>query len=261
MLLAIDVGNSHTVFGIFDGPGLLAELRLPSSPERTPAETWEALRAFCDRQGIDTSLLSGAGIASVVPPITSVLETMVRTSLRAEPVTVHAALDLGIILRYHDPARLGADRICNAVAAFRKYGGPVIVVDFGTATTYDVVSERGEFLGGAIALGLASTAAEMHRRTAQLPEVELRFPPSVIGRDTVSGMQSGVMFGALDAVEGTIRRIRAELGSPARVIATGGLSALIAQHTDVITAYEPALVLEGVRLIYERVEGGRISPS
>jgi type III pantothenate kinase len=255
MLLAIDVGNTHTVVAIFEGPKLVADRRMPSSPHRTSDEYWHIIRTFCAGNDIDPTRISGAGISSVVPELTLLLETMVRAALGTEPLTVHAGLDLGISVRYHDPASLGTDRLCNAVAGFRKYGGPLIVVDFGTATTYDVVSERGEFLGGVIALGLASTAAELHRRTAQLPDIELRFPSSVIARDTVSGMQAGVMFGTLDAVEGTIRRIREELGVPAPVIATGGLSALIAQHTDVITAYEPSLVLDGVRLIYERVRG------
>jgi type III pantothenate kinase len=249
MLLAIDVGNTHTVLAIFEGPKLVADWRIPSSPLRTSDEYWHSIRTFCAGKGIDSSRISGAGISSVVPELTLLFEAMARIALGTEPLTVHAGLDLGITVRYSDPASLGADRLCNAVAGFRKYGGPLIIVDFGTATTFDVVSERGEFLGGVIALGLASTAAELHRRTAQLPEIDLRFPSSVIGRDT------GVMFGTLDIVEGTIRRIREELGVPTRVIATGGLSPLIAQHTDIITACEPLLVLEGVRLIYERVRG------
>jgi type III pantothenate kinase len=155
---------------------------------------------------------------------------------------------------YTDPAAVGADRLCNAIAGFRKYGGPLVVIDFGTATTFDVIAASGDYLGGVITLGLDSTASELHRRAAKLPKIELRFPPSVIGKETEASMQSGVMFGTVDAVEGIIRRIAAELGEKPKVIATGGLSGIIAAHTKVIQACEPSLVLDGVRLIYERVK-------
>jgi type III pantothenate kinase len=225
---------------------------MSSSTHRTADETWLTIHSFCAGKGIDPSAVSGVGISSVVPDLTHVFEMMARAYLGAEPVTVHAGLDLGITLLYRDPGAVGADRICNAVAGFGKYGGPLVIIDFGTATTYDVVSARGEYLGGVISLGLESAAMELHRRAAKLPRIELRFPPSVIGRDTVSSMQAGIMFGAVDAVEGMIGRIRKELGAPARVIATGGLSSTIAGCTDLISACEPSLVLEGVRMIYER---------
>jgi type III pantothenate kinase len=252
MLLAIDVGNTHTVLGIFQGQELIADWRMASSTHRTADECWLAIRSFCTAKGIDPAVITGVGISSVVPDLTDVFEMMSRKYLGAEPVTVHAGLDLGIAILYRDPAAVGADRLCNAVAGFRKYGGPLIIIDFGTATTYDVVSEKGDYLGGVIALGLESSAMELHRRAAKLPRIELRFPPTVIGRDTVSSMQSGIMFGAVDSVEGTIRRIWKELGARARVIATGGLSSTIARYTDVIEACEPSLVLDGVRWIYER---------
>jgi len=256
MLLAIDVGNTHTVVGVFDGERLVADWRMTSSTHRTADEGWLTIRNFCVEAGIAPGRLTGVGVSSVVPDLTDIFELMARKYLKCEPVTVSAALDLGIGIRYADPTAVGADRLCNAVAGYRKYGGPLIVIDFGTATTYDVIAENGDYLGGVIALGLESSAMELHRRTAKLPRIELHVPPTVIGRETVGSMQAGVMFGGIDAVEGIVRRIRKELGKEARVIATGGLSGLIAQHTKVIEALEPALVLEGIRLIHERVTRG-----
>jgi len=165
---------------------------------------------------------------------------------------VGAHLDLGIKVLYADPGAVGADRLCNAVAGYAMCGGPLIIIDFGTATTYDVVSKDAEYLGGVITLGLESTAAELHRRAAKLPKIELRFPEDVIGRDTTSSMQAGIMYGTVDAVEGMVRRIRLELGTAARVIATGGLAKVVAPHAPVIERVEPALVLDGIRMIWER---------
>jgi len=257
MLLAIDVGNTDTVLGIYDRDALVADWRMASLTHRTVDENWLTIRAFCADRGIETSAIDGVGISSVVPDLTDVFESLARKYFGVEPVTVSAALDLGMRVLYADPAAVGADRLCNAIAGFRKFGGPLVVIDFGTATTYDVISAEGDYLGGVIALGLESAAAELHRRAAKLPKIELRFPPSVIGRETQSSMQAGVMFGTVDAVEGTIRRIGKELGSKPKVIATGGLAPIIAAHTAVIAACEPSLVLDGVRLIYERVRGSR----
>ena len=253
MLLAIDVGNTHTVIGLYDAERLVADWRIASLTHRTADENWLAIKSFCTEAGILPTGISGVGISSVVPDLTDIFEAMARKYLRVEPVTVSASLDLGIRILYKDPTAVGADRICNAVAGFRKYGGPLIIIDFGTATTYDVVSKEGDYLGGVITLGLESSAAELHRRAAKLPKIELRFPPSVIGRETVSSMQAGIMFGTVDAIEGIVRRIQKELGARTRVIATGGLSAVIARHTSIIEAVEPSLVLDGIRLIYARV--------
>jgi type III pantothenate kinase len=253
MLLAIDVGNTHTVLGLFDGAQLRGEWRLASLTSRTADETWLLLRDFCSAGHLDVWAIEGVGIASVVPDLTGVFETIARKYLKSEPVTVHAGLDLGMRVLYRDPTAVGADRLCNAVAGFRKYGGPLIIIDFGTATTYDVVDARGDYLGGVIAPGLETAAIELHRRAAKLPRAELTFPATVIGRETATSMQAGIMFGAVDAVEGIVRRIRSELGSEAKVVATGGLSALIARHTPLIEALEPSLVLDGIRLICERI--------
>jgi type III pantothenate kinase len=253
MLLAVDVGNTHTVVGVYEGPRLHADWRLASLTHRTHDECWLMIRNFCVEAGLDPRRLTGVGISSVVPDLTDVYEDLARRYVGVEPVTVSAALDLGMPVMYHDPAAVGADRLCNAIAGFHKFGGPLIIIDFGTATTYDVVSAGGEYLGGVISLGLESSAVELHRRAAKLPRIELHFPSMVIGRDTIASIQAGVMFGAVDAMEGIVRRIRKELGSEARVIATGGLSNVIARHTEIITACEPSLVLDGIRLIWERV--------
>jgi type III pantothenate kinase len=253
MLLAIDVGNTHTVVGVFDGDRLVADWRMASLTVRTRDESWLTIKNFCADAGIPMSALTAVGISSVVPNLTDVFEEMAQKYTGIVPVTVSADLDLGIAIRYKDPTAVGADRLCNAVAGYHRYGGPLIIIDLGTATTFDVIAENGDYLGGVIALGIESAAAELHRRAARLPRIEVHFPPTVIGRDTAASMQAGVLYGAVDAMEGMIGRIRAELGAPARVIATGGLSAVIAAHSRLIEACEPSLVLEGIRLIVGRV--------
>jgi type III pantothenate kinase len=255
MLLAVDVGNTHTVLGIYDGDRLVADWRIASLTQRTADEHWLALRSFCTDSGIDLKHIRGVGLSSVVPDLTDIFETMSRNYLKVEPLTVTANLDLGISVHYIDPSQVGADRLCNAIAGYHKYGGPLIIIDFGTATTFDVVAKNGDYLGGVITLGLESMASELHRRAAKLPKIELHFPATVIGRDTVSSMQAGVMFGTVDAVEGAVRRITQELGAPAKVIATGGLSRVVARYTKVIEHCEPSLVLDGIRLIYRRLKG------
>lgn len=252
MLLAIDIGNTHTVLGVFNNDRLVTEWRIISSGKHSADDILPSIKSSCADAGINLSTLTEVGISSVVPNLTKIFEQISRKQLRVEPVTVSASLDLGIKIDYDDPETLGADRICNVIAGYKKYGGPLIVIDLGTATTYDVIAKNGDFLGGVIALGVGSTAAELHRRTAKLPHIKLQFPESVIGRDTFSAMQAGVMFGAVEALEGTVRRIRREIGPDARVIATGGLSEIIAKQTSIIEACEPSLVLEGIRLIVER---------
>lgn len=255
MLLAIDIGNTHTVIGVYDGDRLVADWRMASLTHRTGDENWLTLKSFCADAGIDPAAITAVGISSVVPDLTFVFEHMARKHFSAEPVTISGSLDFGVRIHYKDPSAVGADRLCNAVAGYEKFGGPLIIIDFGTATTYDVVAKNGDYLGGVITLGLESTAAELHRRAAKLPRIELRFPPAAIGDDTASSMQSGVLFGNVDAVEGMVKRIRAELDGPAHVIATGGLARIIATRTSVIEAVEPSLVLDGIRLILGRLAG------
>jgi len=254
MLLAVDIGNTHTGLGIFHHGRLAATHRLSTNRNATTAEIWETIFPFLTGAGLNSHTLTGIGISSVVPEATMTFRALASKQFGRDPIIVSGDLPLGIKILYDAPATLGADRICNAVAGFRKYGGPLIVIDAGTATTYDVINERGDFLGGAIALGLGMQAAALHRRTAQLPEIELKPPSSVIAHNTRSAMQAGVVVGGIEAMEGLVRRIRAELGSPAKVIATGGLSPQIAALSPIITACEPFLVLEGVRLIVEQFQ-------
>ncbi len=253
MLLAVDIGNTHTGLGVFEHDRLIATHRLSTSRSRTAAETWTAISPFLSGTGISPNSLIGFGISSVVPEATAAFEMLARERLGSRPVTVSGRMPLGFKIMYDNPESLGADRICSVVAGYRKYGGPLIIIDAGTATTYDVVDEHGDFLGGVIALGLGTQAAELQRRTAQLPQIELKSPPSVIARNTLTAIQAGIVLGGIEAMEGLVRRIREELGRPAKVIATGGLSQQVASLSRVIDACEPYLVLEGVRLIVEKI--------
>jgi len=252
MLLAIDIGNTHSVVGLFSGQELVAHWRMSSTGQRTGDESWLTIRSFCMNSGLDPENIDAVGISSVVPNLTDTFTGIARKYVGREPVVVSSDIDLGIVVNYHEPSSVGADRLCNAVAGYHKYGGPLVVVDFGTATTFDIIDGQGDYLGGVICLGVESSASELHRRAARLPKVELLFPSSVIAQDTVSSIQAGLMIGTVESVEGIVRRIRKALGTEARVIATGGLAAVIAAHTNVIEAVEPALVLEGIRLIVER---------
>jgi type III pantothenate kinase len=255
MLLAIDIGNTHTIFGIYKDNKLICSWRISSSTVRTEDEIWLLVKSFCEDMGIRASDIDGVGISSVVPNLTDIFIWMAEKHLKIKPLLVSSELDLGIKILYEDPTAVGADRLCNSVAGYTKYGGPIIIVDFGTATTYDVVSKDGEYLGGIIAPGIETCAIELHRRAAKLPKIELHFPENVIGKNTISSMQSGIMYGAIDSMEGMIRRIKGVIGSEARVIATGGLARVIIGHTDVIDHYEPSLVLDGINIIYQRVSG------
>lgn len=254
MLLAVDIGNTHTVFGIYKDGKLLQDWRVSSLVARTEDEVWLLVKFFCNDSNVNVREITGVGISSVVPNLTDIFVWMSQKHLNIEPVVISSELDLGIKILYDDPSAVGADRLCNAVAGFVKYGGPVIIVDFGTAITYDVVSEKGEYLGGVIAPGLETSAAELHRRAAKLPKIELHFPKDVIGRNTISSMQSGIMYGAVDSMEGMIRRIKNVVGQNAKVVATGGLARLIIKHTNVIDFYEPSLVLDGIWIIYNRLK-------
>lgn len=199
--------------------------------------------------------IKGVTVSSVVPDATTIFEQMCEKHIRISPVIISAALDLGMPIKYEHPRAVGADRLCNAVAAYDKYGGPCIVVDFGTATTYDVISKKGEYLGGVIAPGIETAGAELHRRASMLPKVDLQFPDKVVGTNTIGAIQAGILYGAIDAMEGMVNRIRKEIGARAIVIATGGFSTLVATRTEIIDRVEPSLVLDGARRIYERVKG------
>ncbi len=257
MLLAIDVGNTHTVLGIFKNEALLDEWRMASAPARTENDLWVHVRTFSKGVGLAPKDISGVVISSVVPKMTNSFRKMAKKRFNYEPVVIRGDMDAGIKVLYDDPSKLGPDRLCHAVAAYAKFGGPAIVVDFGTATTYDVISAGGEYLGGLIAPGIETSARTLQRRTGMLPAVELHFPESVIGTNTAAGMQSGILYGAVDASEGLIRRISQAIGGIPKVIATGGYAGLVSEKSDIFKTIEPSLVLDGARLIYERASRKR----
>ncbi len=256
MLLAIDVGNTNIVLGIFDGAGLVASWRLGTDRARTSDEIGILTTQLLTHRGIDPHGIDGIVMASVVPPLTA---TMIAMSIRyfgRTPVNVDGIANMGMPVRYDAPAEVGADRLVNAIAAFERYGRPsgrpVIVLDFGTATTFDAISDAGEYLGGAICPGVQISADALFQRAARLPRVDVRKPSSIIGRTTVTSMQAGLFYGYLGLVEGIVRRMRFELGEGAACIATGGLAEMIAPETSVIEAVEPDLTLVGLRLVWER---------
>ena len=252
LLLAIDIGNTNVVLGIYQVERLLHHWRLATSVSRTSDEAWIVLHALCQEGNLPADRIKGVAIASVVPDLTSVFWNMAQQHFGAEPYEVRAETAPSLKIHYRDPSAVGADRLCNAAAGFEKHGGPLIIVDFGTATTFDVISEGGEYLGGIITPGIELAVKILHHNAARLPKVQLNFPPKVIADTTEYSIQAGLLYGAVDEMEGLCRRISRELGCDPKVIATGGLSALIAQETQIIGAVEPYLVLEGLRILYER---------
>jgi len=253
VLLAIDVGNTETVLGVFDGDRLAWHWRVATRPDRTADELALLFGGFLEQQGLSFSRqITGVAIASVVPDQTQALREMVRNYFHFPPVVVEPGIKTGISVVTDNPKEVGADRIVNALAAFTRYGGPCIVVDFGTATTYDAVSEGGEYLGGAIAPGIQVSATALFSATARLTRVEVRAPRSVVGRNTVESLQSGLVFGTAAEVDGMVERMRKELGGDAVVVATGGLAWAVISECHTIDHHEPWLTLEGLRLVFEK---------
>ena len=256
-LLALDVGNTHTVVGLYADHKLDARWRLATHGDRTADETGLWLRQLLQLEDLAPSDLTGVAVASVVPPVDPQLREAVRRFLQAEPFFVAPGISTGMPLRVEAPQELGADRLCDAVAAKERYGGPCVVIDFGTAVTWEVVSSEGEYLGGVIAPGPGVTADALFSRTAKLPQVALAPPPRVIGKGTVDSIQSGIFYGYMGLVEGVTRRVLDEIG-PAPVIATGGFADVIAGHCELIDHVEPTLTLDGLHLLWLRNrEGGR----
>lgn len=253
MLLAVDVGNSQTHLGVFENDRLIAQWRTRTEPKRTSDELGLSLEQLLRRAELDLSKdVDGVAISSVVPALSGALRDLVGEHFDFAPVMVEPGIKTGMPVKIENPVELGADRICNAVAAYSLAGGPLVVLDFGTATTFDAVSERGEYLGGAIAPGVQISADALSFAAARIPRVELVTPRSVIGRTTVESLRAGVVLGAAAMVEGMIRRVQQQLSAPARVVATGGLCSLILPHCDVETQIEPTLTLTGLRILYER---------
>jgi len=253
MLLVMDVGNSNTVLGVYDGTRLLAHWRLTTVRDRTVDEYGVLARNLFSIAAIDARSIDGLIIASVVPPLNGVLEEMARVYLKLKPLFVEPGIKTGMPILYENPQEVGADRIVNGVAAFERFKSAVIVVDFGTATTFDAISSRGEYLGGAIAPGLAISAEALFQRAARLPRVDIRRPPRVIGRNTTHSVQSGLFHGYVSLVGGILSRMREEVGEPAHTIGTGGLLVpLEAELRALLDTLDPDLTLEGLRIVYDR---------
>jgi type III pantothenate kinase len=259
MLLAIDVGNTNIVLGVFDRDGRLAESwRLATLRERTSDEVGILVTHLFARSEIPLEQVSGIILSSVVPPLTRTMEEMAERYFGRSPLTVDPATNTGMPVLYSPASDVGADRVVNAVAAYEVYGRPsrtpVIVVDFGTATTFDAISGAGEYIGGVICPGIGISADALFQRAARLPRVDVRKPPAVIGRTTVTSMQSGLFFGYVSMVDGIVGRMRAELdgGARAACVATGGMADIIAAETKVIERVLPDLTLEGLRIIWTR---------
>lgn len=252
MLLAIDIGNSNIVLGVFEGEVLRDSWRIGTKASRTADEYAMIIKDLFGFAELGFSQIDGVIVSSVVPPLLPVMHEMTRKYFKLEPCVVTSETRTGITLRYDNPREIGADRIVNAAAAFELFGGPLIIVDFGTATTFCAVTKGGEYLGGAITPGIKISAEALYQRAAKLPRIELVRPRTVIGRDTVSAMQAGILFGYAGLVDGIVERMKRELGGGARVVATGGLAALVAPETGSVTDVRPDLTLQGLRILYHR---------
>ncbi len=253
MLLAIDVGNSNTVLGVFNGDDLVEHWRVSSDAGRTSDEMALLLSGLLGFADLSFSHnVHGVVLSSVVPPVTEIYRDMTERYFHFQPVVVEPGVKTGIALRYDNPREIGADRIVNAVAAHELYGGPAIVVDFGTSTNFDAVSRDGEFVGGVIAPGVMTSTNALVSRAARLPKVEMSTPAHAIGRSTIAAMQSGIVFGFAGQVDAIVRRMKAELGPGVTVVATGGLAPSVLAACETIDHHDPWLTLKGLRLIWER---------
>jgi type III pantothenate kinase len=252
LLIVIDVGNTNTVVGLYRGDELLDHFRLSTEPERTDDEYGALMLPLLSRQGIDPADADAILISSVVPTLSDTLERLSRKFFACEPVFVAPGIRTGLVIRNENPAEVGADRIVNAVAALELYGAPVVVVDFGTATTFDVLNAAGEYVGGVIAPGIAISAEALFSQASRLYRVDVRRPEKVVGRNTATAMQSGIYFGAIGLVDGLLDRIKAEMPGIERVVATGGHAPLVAEGSRHIDEVNSNLTLLGLKLIDER---------
>ncbi len=253
MLLAIDIGNSHIVCGVFRERALVSHWRLSTDQSKTPDEYSIILRSLLQFNNVRPEDILGCIVSSVVPPLTHVFDMLTQSLFGKQPLVITSACPHGLTLRYDNPDEIGTDRLVNAAAAFARYQRYLIIVDFGTATTFCIITQQGEYLGGAIAPGLKSAADTLHINTAKLPKVDLAIPTSVIGKDTTTSMQAGIMYGYSGLVDGIVKRIQQEIGQSAFIIATGGLAPTILPISHTIQEVRPHLTLEGLTLLYERM--------
>ncbi len=253
MLLAIDIGNSQILIGVFQNDTLIANWRLSTNMTKTADEYGMTLRSLLEASKLKPRDIQGCIICSVVPPITQVFEALTQTLIQQAPIIVTSTCPHQLTLRYHNPEEIGTDRLVNAAAAFALYQRSLIIVDFGTATTFCTITKEGAYLGGAIAPGLKSAADSLHLKTAKLPKIDLSVPPSVIGRDTATSMQSGIMYGYAGLVDALVKRIQQDIDQAAYVLATGGLAATIVPISETIQEIRPHLTLEGLTLLYTRM--------
>jgi type III pantothenate kinase len=258
MLLVLDVGNTNTVLGVFESQGdgrfgnLRAHWRVSTNKTQTVDEYGVLFRNLFQMSGIDLGPLSGIVVSSVVPPLDSTLREVCEKYFNTKALFIEPGVKTGMPVHYDNPQEVGADRVVNSVAAFEKYGGPCVIVDFGTATTFDCVSAKGEYLGGVICPGIGISAEALFERTARLPRVDIRKPQRVIGSNTVASMQSGLFYGYLGLVDGVLERLLEDLGKETKVISTGGLAVLIGENSKYIKHVDDLLTLEGLKIIYER---------
>lgn len=252
MLLVVDAGNTNVVFAVHDGAGWRGIWRIATESQRTSDEYAVWLLTLLNLSGLKQSEIDRAVIGTVVPAALYHLRRLCRDWFSTEPLVARSSLDWGFDIKVDNPAEVGADRLLNSLAAHRAYGGPLVVVDFGTATTFDVIDRDGAYLGGVIAPGINLSIEALHKAAARLPRIGIGRPQAVIGRSTVPAMQSGIYWGYVGLIEGLVHRIQAEYDSPLKVVATGGLAPLLAEGTTVIGVIDPDLTLDGLRLLAER---------
>ncbi|TJY38602.1 type III pantothenate kinase [Cohnella pontilimi] len=252
MILVVDVGNTNIVLGLYEDRTLNHHWRLSTNRSTTVDEYGVMIMNLFQLAQVHANQIEGVILSSVVPPLMNILERLFVQYVGKEALVVGPGIKTGLNIRYENPKEVGADRIVNAVAGIEKYGSPLIIVDFGTATTFDYIDENGAYLGGAIVPGIGISAEALYQRAAKLPRIELAKPRTVIGRNTVAAMQAGIIYGYAGQVDGIVRRIREEFRVNPRVIATGGLAELIAGESEAIETVDPLLTLEGLRIVYER---------